>query len=398
VTASLPRATFSSESVPVAVPASDCVRWSWLDPLLAAVSLAAFEIAVLTSSHRSGPLVLNMIVVAAVALTAVWRRRSPLPFLVVVGALVTALDAGLTSVSNLPLVGIYIALIPTYTVAAWEQRRKALIGLAIFIGASAINMLILTSGTFGDFLGATFTMSAAWAAGRAIRARHTMTSELERRSARLVAEREARTSLAVAGERSRIARELHAAVAQTVAAMVVQAEAARSLLDGYPAQADMAMVAIEDTGRQTLGEMRRILGVLRDADDGDELEPQPGVDQIYALIQRSRERGQPIELSVDGEPGTLPAGVDLGIYRILEEALRTAHQQQGSTVNVALRFGEEEVVLHLATGGHGPSGWPTEAMRERVALCGGQLDTDAPNNEHWQFAARMPRGLQEALA
>lgn len=398
VTAPLPRAAFSSERVLVAVAASDCVRWSWLDPLLAAVSLAAFEIAVLTSSHRSGPLVLNMIVVAAVALTAVWRRRSPLLFLVVVGALVTALDAGLTSVSDLPLVGIYIALIPTYTVAAWEQRRKALIGLAIFIGASAINMLILTSGTFGDFLGATFTMSAAWAVGRAIRARHTMTSELERRSARLVAEREARTSLAIAGERSRIARELHAAVAQTVAAMVVQAEAARSLLDGDAAQADMAMVAIEDTGRQTLGEMRRILGVLRDADDGDELEPQPGVDQIYALIQRSRERGQPIELSVDGEPGTLPAGVDLGIYRILEDALRTAHQQQGSTVSVALRFGEEDLELHLTAGCHGPNGWPTEAMRERVALCGGQLDTDPPYEERWQFAARMPRGLQEALA
>jgi signal transduction histidine kinase len=398
VAASLPRAASSSESPPVAVAVSDRVRWPWLDTLLAAVSLAVLEIAVLTSSHRGGLLALNVIVLAAMALAALWRRRSPLLSLIVVGGLATTLDAGLTSVSNLPLVGLYVALIPTYAVAAWEERRRALLGLAIFICGSAINTLILNHGTFGDVLGATFAMGAAWAAGRTIRARHTMTSELERRSARLVLEREARASLAVAGERSRIARELHAAVAQTVAAMIVQAEAARSLLGGDLAQADLAMGAIENTGRETLGEMRRILGVLRTDDDVDELEPQPGVDQIYALIQRARDRGQPIELSVDGDPGTLPAGVDLGVYRILEEALKSAHNQPGSSVSVALCFGEEDLALHLTAGCHGPSGWPTDAMRERVALCGGQLDTDVPSLDGWQFNAVMPRGLQGALA
>lgn len=398
VTASRPAAPFSSEHASVAAAASDRVRWPWLDPLLAAVSLAAFEIAVLTSSHRSGPLVLNMTVVATVALAAVWRRRSPLLFLIAVGALVTALDAGLTSLSHLPLVGLYTALVPTYTVAAWEQRRKALLGLTIFIFASAINTLILTHGTVGDVLGATFAMSASWAAGRAIRARYTIISELERTSARLVAEREARARLAVAGERSRIARELHAAVAQTVAAMVVHADAARSLLHGDPAQADIAMGAIEDTGRQTLGEMRRILGILRDADDVDELQPQPGVDHIYALIQHARERGQPIELSVDGEPGTLPAGVDIGLYRILEEALKSVPQQQGSALSVALRFGGAELELHLRARCQGPSGWPTAAMRERVALCDGEFDTSTQTEDGWHFNAVMPCGLQGALA
>jgi signal transduction histidine kinase len=115
-----------------------------------------------------------------------------------------------------------------------------------------------------------------------------MISELKRRSGRLVAEREDRARLAVAGERSRIARELHAVVAHTVAAMVIQTEAARSLLDRDLAQADAAMSAIESTGRQTLAEMRRILGVLRHDHDASELEPQPGVDQIYPLIQRVR--------------------------------------------------------------------------------------------------------------
>jgi signal transduction histidine kinase len=224
-----------------------------------------------------------------------------------------------------------------------------------------------------------------------------MTSELRRRSRRLVAEREDRARLAVAGERSRIARELHAVIAHTVAAMVIQTEAAQSLLDHDSALADAAMSATESTGRQVLTEMRRILGVLRRDHDASELEPQPGVDQIYALIQRTRERGQPIELSVDGEPGMLAAGVDLGIYRILEDAL-TAVREQGTPISVTLRFGEEDLELRLIARCHGPSCWPTLAMRERVALCGGELRDNAHNDDGWQFAARMPRGLQGALA
>jgi signal transduction histidine kinase len=121
------------------------------------------------------------------------------------------------------------------------------------------------------------------------------------------------------------------------------------------------------------------------------------VHQIYALIQRAREGGQPVELSVDGEPGTLPAGVDLGIYRILEDALNSI-RQPGSAVGVVLRFGEDDLELHLTAQCQGPSGWPTNVMRERVALCGGQLRTDAHDDDGWRFGARLPRGLQGALA
>ena len=107
---------------------------------------------------------------------------------------------------------------------------------------------------------------------------------------------------------------------------------------------------------------------------------------------------QPVELSVDGELGTLPAGVDLGIYRILEDALNSVRQQSGSTVGVALRFGEEDLELRLTARCSGPSDWPTEVIRERVALCGGRLDSGARDGDHWQLAVRVPRGLQGALA
>jgi signal transduction histidine kinase len=243
-----------------------------------------------------------------------------------------------------------------------------------------------------------FAFGAGWAAGRAIRAIRMLSAELERTSARLGLEREDRARLAVAGERSRIARELHAAVANSVATMVVQTEASLALLDRDPVRAVVAMGAIEDTGRQTLAEMRRILGVLRHGDDVSELAPQPGVDQIYALIQRTRERGQPIELTVDGDPGTLAAGVNLGIYRILEEALQAVRQPPASPIGVSLRFGEQDLELRLTARSDRPSNWPTDAMRERVALCGGELQAATHDGDSWQFVTRMPRGPQAALA
>ncbi len=218
-------------------------------------------------------------------------------------------------------------------------------------------------GKIGDFAGAAFTISAAWATGRAIRARRVLNLELARTSARLAAEREDRARLAVAGERSRIARELHAIVAGSVAAMVVQAEAAWTLLNHDLARADAAMSSIESTGREVLDEMRRILGVLRHGANASQLAPQPGVDQIYALIQHAREDGQTIELSVHGHPGLLPAGVDLGVYRILEDALQSAREHQGSAIVVSLRFGEEDLELQLTARCPGPSGWPTSASR-----------------------------------
>lgn len=202
------------------------------------------------------------------------------------------------------------------------------------VGSAAISALIAEHEPLGNLAGATVTISAAWASGRAIRARRALTGELRRTTARLLAEREDRAQLAVVGERSRIAGELHAIVARSVAGMVVQAEGTRSLLAEDPEQADVAIGAIEDTGRQTLTEMRRILGVLRHGDDRAGRQPQPGVAQIYSLIQRARERGQSVEPHVDGQPGMLAAGVDIGLYRIVEDALDSARRQRARTVAV----------------------------------------------------------------
>ncbi|MGH2891842.1 MAG: sensor histidine kinase, partial [Solirubrobacteraceae bacterium] len=275
---------------------------------------------------------------------------------------------------------------------------QAVLGLAFLLGSAAVSELIANHQPVGNLAGAAFTISAAWAAGRAIRARRALTSELQRTTARLLAEREDRAQLAAAGERSRIASELHAIVARSVAEMVVQAESVRSLLADHPERADVAIGAIEDTGRQTLTEMRRILGVLRRSDDREGRQPQPGVAQIYALMQRARERGQPVELRVEGEPGTLPAAVDLGLYRILEDALDSARRYPAPSVDVTLRFQEQNLELLLTAHCPGPNRWPTDAMRERIALCDGALEDDSFGEDCWRLVARMPRGLHGALA
>jgi signal transduction histidine kinase len=373
-------------------------RWPWMDPLLATGWLVVSEVAILTSGNRRGALALNVLVVAAIALAANWRRRSPLLFLLVVGVLGLVLNTYLIPLKNSPLLGAYFVLVPSYAVAAWAERREAMLGLSFLLAGAAISELITQRGKLGDFAGAAFALCAAWAAGRAIRSYRFLTSELQRTSARLAIEREDRARLAVAGERSRIARELHAAVAGAVAAMVVQAEATLSLLGRDHEQADTAMGAIENTGRLALVEMRRVLGVLRHRADGAELRPQPGVDQIYGLIQRARDGGQSVELIVDGDAGTLGAGVELALYRIVENALGSARGKDQGAVAVSLRFGEHDLELRLTAHCHGPNRWPTDAMRERVAVCGGQVDPDSGDNDGWRFSAHLPRGLQGALA
>ena len=213
---------------------------------------------------------------------------------------------------------------------------------------------------------------------------------------RLAAESDDRTRLAVAGERSRIARELHESLAGSISVMVVQAEAARAQLTQDPAPARRAMEAVEQTGRQSLADMRRILGALRRGDATPDLQPLPGVDQVYALIKEARDAGLPVELRVEGEPGDIPATVELGVYRVLEEALRETRPGGGGGVTARLLFREDDLELRLTAQRDGPNRWPTATMRERIALCGGKIDPAGPEKDGWHLAVRMPRAAEGA--
>ena len=360
----------------------------WLDVILAATVLVAFEWEIATSHHRHGPLALNVLVASAIALSILWRRRAPLAFAAIVMGLAILLTATVTDVTSL-LASVYVLLIPAYTVGAHEKQTRALIGLAICLIGPWI-LAAISGQSVGNYVFVSGFTVASWTVGRSLRARRLLNEELERKAQRIAAQRDSRERLAIADERTRIARELHALVAGSISAMVVQTEAAQYLLDDDPAQADSAMESVEDAGRQALAEMRRILGVLRRADEAPELAPQPGVGQIHALVERARENRRDVAFEVDGDPGPLPASVDLGVYRILEEALAAAGSDG---VDIRLRFGERDVELRVVSHGDAAPVWPTLAMQERCAVCDGQLETEGD-----ELTVRLPRAFEELAA
>ena len=363
------------------------------DAAIAGVWLIALEIENLMLGHQRVSVVVSALVVAVMALAAIWRRRAPLTFVAVVLACATVLVASWTSTS-VTVAPLYILIFVPYTVARERAAISASIGLvAVLAWGSVVNVVVSPSA--GNFVGTALSTCAAWGAGRWLRVRRMLDYELERKAERIEAERESRVRLAVADERTRIARELHALVAANVSAMVIQAEAAESLLATDLGAADQAMVAVERTGRGALSDMRRLVGVLRHAGESVSLAPQPGVGQIYALVESARSGGRAIELSVEGDPGPLPASVDLGIYRILEEALGP-DGSDSTSVWLAFRDTGVELEVIAARRGQAPA-WPTVAMQERTAICTGSISSE-PYAGGQRLLVTLPRGRDEVFA
>jgi signal transduction histidine kinase len=365
------------------------VRGRWLDPALAAVALIAFEIEILTSKVRSGALVLDVLAAAVITVPLVWRRRAPLAYACVTMGLAVLMIATLT---DFTAVGIppFLLIIAAYTVAAYEPQTRALIGLAVCLLATCALGAMTGATSVSNYVLPTGAVVVSWSFGRALRAHRLLNEELGRKAQRIASERESRELLAVADERTRIARELHAVVAGSVSAMVVQTEAAQRLLDEDLDRADAAMAAVEEAGREALSEMRRILGVLRRVGETAELAPQPGVGQVHGLVERAREQRREVELEVDGDPGPLPASIDLGVYRILEEALASTG---AGALEVRLTFAERDVELDVTSHSAPAASWPTLAMRERVALCDGELEAG-----DGRLRVRLCRAFEEVLA
>jgi signal transduction histidine kinase len=372
-------------------------RLGWRDPVCAGALLVTLEIAILTSNDVRGPLALNALAVSGFAIAALWRRRYPLMFVMAVAAIAAVMSVALTPLRDSAIITAFWLLVPPYSVASWASRFRAVLGLGLVLGLGVIDHLASHAGTPADLAGGAVIATAAWGLGRAVQARRTMNTGLGSTLARQTAESDHRTKLAVAGERSRIARELHESLAGSISVMVVQAEAAAAQLTQDPASAHQAMEAIEHTGRQSLADMRRILGTLRRGEDTPSLQPLPGVDQVYALIKEARDADRPVELRVEGEPGDIPATVELGVYRVLEEALRDTRAGGGGGVTAWLLFRDDDLELRLTARRAGPNRWPTGTMRERIALCGGTIDEAGPAEDGWHLAVRMPRAAEGAL-
>jgi signal transduction histidine kinase len=381
------------------------LRGDFLGDALLAVVLTAFGQLNLRfnidGSTRYGPSFATAATTAIATAAIALRRRAPL----LTVCLVTAAMAGPELVTRLTITlwGSFVPLvIAVYSVARHEKGREAVAGAAVAaLGVVVVMLRVPVIGTAANIPFTFVPCTVAFAAGRVLRLRHDRHVEVSERARTLEAGREETIRAAIADERGRIARELHDIVAHCISVMVVQAGAAEDLLDRNPPLARPALQAVQETGRQAVTELTRMLGLLRGERAAPELRPQPGTAQLHELAESMRETGLPVTIQVKGTPRPLAPGIELTIYRVAQEALTNALKHAGPTrARVGLRYGEHTVELEVADDGRGAgpgdavgphagrgTGHGLIGMRERVALYGGSLA--AGSGPDGGFAVRM---------
>jgi signal transduction histidine kinase len=340
-------------------------------------------------SHITGPFWANYVLGTVVTLAVAWRR--PWPVWAVAAQLVALLscaaaDGDLTENTIAPFLAVIVVMygVGSYAPVGWS-RFGVLIGV---VGVVLVNLVSDSSDDAGSYVGTILlAIVLPWAAGRAAKEWAQRALELERVNAALKAEQEQRSLLAVADERSRIARELHDVVAHSISVMVVQSEGAKRMMERDPKRAQAALEQIEGTGRAALVEMRRLLGVLRKDGEHAVRAPQPGAASLDMLVHGAQEAGLDVDVAIEGEKKTLPAGIDVSVFRIIQEALTNSLKHAGRTrADVLVKYDEDAVEVEVVDAGPVNGFVPPVAdpdnpqhgllgMRERVHLYGGEIAT-----------------------
>jgi signal transduction histidine kinase len=286
----------------------------------------------------------------------------------------------------------FAGLATAWAIGRFNGLRTALVGLAVLWITLVDVSYHFEENALGDYIWIIAFFSVAWLAGAAFHRRELQAHELRQRAQRLEAERET----LIGEERRRIARELHDVVAHSVSVMTVQAGGVRRLLRADQEREREALLAVENTGREALTEMRRLLGMLRDTEETPSLAPQPGVENIGALVDAVRDAGLSVDYRVTGDPVPLPPGIDVSAYRIVQEALTNALKHAGpARAEVVVRYADDRLELEIvndgaaepngASSGHGLVG-----MEERVALYGGKLEAGPRREGGYAVRAELP--------
>lgn len=408
----MPSATGNPTPTPTEAPApgvaaritSFCHRHPDLgDAVLAAVFATIGVVGLWTfeeqGSQRESD-VWGVLLVLAATLPLAFRRRWPVPVLAAVS--VATWTYWMSDYTKAFDAAILVALYTT--VAHEENRRRAWITSAFFAITSVV---IVIFGIVSDeddvdvstLLGVVTIFTVGMVMGEAVRNRRAYQQELEAKAARAQAEAAAEADRAVVEERTRIARELHDVVAHSMSVMVVQAGAARRVLQTDPGRAEQALAAIEDTGRSSLTEMRRVLGILRTPDDARELSPQPTLDDFHDLVTSCGEAGVDVELVVEGDERPLSAGLELAVFRIVQEALTNVVKHSAADrAEVRLSYGSQTLEVAVSDAGRGAAATPAApgtgnglvGMRERVELFDGSLVTGPRPGGGYRVVATLP--------
>ncbi len=346
------------------------------------------------ASGWGGPRVLSSVLAVLAAVPLLWRVRYPFPALLATLAVVVALT-GLIAPRQPPQEPAIALMICCYSVGAHVRGRRAFL-LVPLIAVVALAFGVSGWQTLADDVQAAAAFVLAWVIGRIIRTLRRRTGELEDVTAQLVEEREERARLAIAAERARIARELHDVVAHNVSVMVIQATAANLVLAVDQQPVRDALGTIETVGRQTVDEMRRLLGILRQNEE-PALAPPASLARLDDLIEQVRDAGLPVTLTVDGTPpSSLPAGVDLSAYRIVQEALtNTLKHARAGRADVRVQYRPGAIELAITDDGTSPdkgsaTGHGLVGMRERATLYGGSLHAGPRQPAGYEVRATLP--------
>ena len=319
---------------------------------------------------------------------AFWRTRLPWVAGIVTFATAVALAS---DPSSLTLSGLFAQLFVLYLVANRYRRRWSVVLALPFL----VNAVAPTSGDESS-LEAVLILVLAVGAQVLGDSRRQRSQAIAERDATRHAMAETQRDQAVMEERARIARELHDVVAHHVSVIAVQAETARLTTPDLSEEGRQRFAAIGDTARNSLTELRRLLGILRADGVEPARAPQPGLERLAELVAGAREAGTPVTLSVHGDVRFLPPGVDLTAYRIVQEALtNTRRHAPGASVEVDVSYDPEGLSLRVSDDGPGPpegdaSGHGLLGMQERAAMVGGELRTGKGPGGGFLVEASLP--------
>ncbi|KOX35353.1 histidine kinase [Saccharothrix sp. NRRL B-16348] len=375
------------------------------DSLMAGL-LLVFELGVLAANQAGVAPSTLLFVGALMIVPVVFRRQYPLgsSYVILFGGAVQLLTHGDLS-TGLPIRFADFSLaIALYTIVAYVGRRQGLLyAIWLAIGTFVWALWPMGAGVEAAFM--VFVIAVvfgfSWAMGEFVGARRAYNRELEQRLKLLETERDQQARIAVGEERSRIARELHDVVAHAVSVMVVQADGASYAIKTNPDLAEAAVRTIAETGRQALTELRRLLGVLRSEDQsGTQWVPQPDAGDLHELAENCRAAGLPVRLETLGDLSALPAGLGLGVYRIVQEALTNTLKHAGAGASAVVRVTQagDQVEVEVADDGFGTphdlvavsGGNGLIGMRERAGVLGGTLEAGPNPGGGWRVRAVLP--------
>jgi signal transduction histidine kinase len=344
--------------------------------MLLAAGLMVLPINLGVSFHQE-TLVDTLLLVAAAATVAV-RRRWPLAVLAA-----TLVPYVVTPDTSPAQPALFVAL---YTVATLRSQRTTILATMAAAIASVVAVAI-HGGDWGLMLSRVLEVVLASIVGLAVAERRRQRA----REAGMLAQ------IAAADERMRIARELHDVVAHHLSVIVVQANlAAETVKPDHPAFVPTHAIVAE--GRDALADTRRVLGVLRTHDDPEDHAPQPGLAALNELLDKVRAAGLAVRLDTEGEPPSIPAGLGLTAYRIVQEALtNTLRHAHASEAQISIKYSPRSIALEVADNGVGPSengsisaGHGLDGMRERAALFGGTLTARPNPGRGYRVRAELP--------